>query len=377
MALDRTNPLESEDSRRRPARGKAGAQAGRTTSYPPSGSSHSSAAAGELKVEVEIGGNVEEVHTFGPGEVHVGRRSRNDITIDGKGLKVVSNYHLRFIVEGGQWCVDDRDSTNGTFLNQFRVETIKPLRDGDTIDLGSPLRSPGGSGSAVRLRVSLQNQAAAKGIEPVTIDSGPTKSMTTSSLAPPNSALEAAMGGKNGVIPAPSEEETRQPDLSATTGPHTILADLDDTDERPRVAEAPKESKVSLGGTMASPPLDVTAPADASSPAEEPEAPTSATVRSAEETTSSATVASADEGDGGAPKVPAERPTELRALLESIREKSRRLGEVGYRLDAHTDDLAAAIVERHAALGVADVPAGAEVIASISKQEQLEGTLAS
>lgn len=393
MALDRTNPLESEDSRRRPrpSRAKASELAGRTASHPSAGGAVSSAAAGELKIEVEIGGTVDQVHTFGPGEVHVGRRSRNDITIDGKGLKVVSNYHLRFVVEGGQWCVDDRDSTNGTFLNQVRVERIKPVRDGDTIDLGSPQRSGSSSGSPVRLRVSLPNQATSEEtVEPATMATGTTKTMSAASLAPPNSALAKAMGVEDGLVPPPLTEPLNEPlneplperDLSVTTGPVTISADLDDTDEAPRVSEFTKPSKVSLGRTMATPPDDEEAATESSGLDPQPEAPAkpiseSTTVPSAHSEPSRSSEPSGPSEESSAPKVPAARPTELRALLESIREKSRRLGEVSYRLDAHVDDLAAAVVERHAALGVSELPGGAEVVASISKHEQLEASLTS
>ncbi len=99
--------------------------------------------AGELSLSVEIGGEVISVQEFRPDEVTVGRRPRNDITIDGAGLKVVSGYHMRFAVRDGKWWVEDRKSTNGTFLNGLRVDAPRPVRSGDVVELGRPQKTSG------------------------------------------------------------------------------------------------------------------------------------------------------------------------------------------------------------------------------------------
>ena len=60
----------------------------------------------------------------------------------------VSREHARLSVEGGELCVEDLGSTNGTFINGRRLESGERARvtDGDELELG-----------AVRLRAELRN----------------------------------------------------------------------------------------------------------------------------------------------------------------------------------------------------------------------------
>jgi hypothetical protein len=63
----------------------------------------------------------------------VGRASDCDIVLSDVG---VSKHHAELILVGSQWQVDDRGSTNGTFVNGERVQT-HVLRSGDRIQIGS------------------------------------------------------------------------------------------------------------------------------------------------------------------------------------------------------------------------------------------------
>ena len=71
-----------------------------------------------------------------PGENLIGRNPECSIWVDAAG---VSRRHalLRLDTDGGAASIEDLGSTNGTFVNETRVETAAPLRDGDLVHLGS------------------------------------------------------------------------------------------------------------------------------------------------------------------------------------------------------------------------------------------------
>jgi pSer/pThr/pTyr-binding forkhead associated (FHA) protein len=66
-------------------------------------------------------------------ETHIGRAVENDIVITSKRA---SREHARIYREGRKWILGDRNSANGTYLNDERVLTPVDLRDGDSISIG-------------------------------------------------------------------------------------------------------------------------------------------------------------------------------------------------------------------------------------------------
>ena len=68
------------------------------------------------------------------GENVVGRSPDSDIWIDAAS---VSREHAQIVIAGGRATVEDRRSTNGTFVNGTRIETRHPLVDGTTVTFGS------------------------------------------------------------------------------------------------------------------------------------------------------------------------------------------------------------------------------------------------
>ena len=62
----------------------------------------------------------------------VGRRGSNHVVIDNA---AVSDSHARIFSRGGEFYVEDLDSTNGTFVNNKSVKTRR-LHDGDVIAIG-------------------------------------------------------------------------------------------------------------------------------------------------------------------------------------------------------------------------------------------------
>jgi two-component system, cell cycle response regulator len=62
----------------------------------------------------------------------VGRRPDLDVPIE---LDSVSRRHARFVKDGESWVIEDLGSTNGTYVNDERVEK-RQLRDGDIVRFG-------------------------------------------------------------------------------------------------------------------------------------------------------------------------------------------------------------------------------------------------
>lgn len=48
----------------------------------------------------------------------------------------VSSYHAKLFTEGGQWMIEDMESTNGTFVNGARVMGAQPIEQHSVISIG-------------------------------------------------------------------------------------------------------------------------------------------------------------------------------------------------------------------------------------------------
>jgi pSer/pThr/pTyr-binding forkhead associated (FHA) protein len=68
--------------------------------------------------------------------LRIGRGEGNDIQIDDVG---VSRRHAALVWAEERWCIEDRGSANGTWVNDERVPfgTPRPLRHGDRIRIGT------------------------------------------------------------------------------------------------------------------------------------------------------------------------------------------------------------------------------------------------
>lgn len=69
---------------------------------------------------VEQGPRSGMTFVLNPGVTTVGRHPDSDIFLDDV---TVSRHHCRFVVEGGELTVEDSGSTNGTYVNDSRVDS--------------------------------------------------------------------------------------------------------------------------------------------------------------------------------------------------------------------------------------------------------------
>jgi pSer/pThr/pTyr-binding forkhead associated (FHA) protein len=84
----------------------------------------------KLVVHVPDGKKIE--HICEDSETTIGRASSNTLTItDGS----VSEHHARVAKNGGTYVLDDVGSTNGSYVNGARIQSI-PLEDGDIVMFG-------------------------------------------------------------------------------------------------------------------------------------------------------------------------------------------------------------------------------------------------
>lgn len=65
--------------------------------------------------------------------VVVGRLQDCDICLSDANA---SRRHAAFVRDGGDWLIEDLDSTNGTYLNGRLLERPEPLRAGDIVEIG-------------------------------------------------------------------------------------------------------------------------------------------------------------------------------------------------------------------------------------------------
>src|SRR2546425_4480936 len=63
----------------------------------------------------------------------IGRTNGNDLIISGR---TVSRQHARLWFDNGRWYIQDKQSANGTSVNNMRISQPTPLNDGDVIHFG-------------------------------------------------------------------------------------------------------------------------------------------------------------------------------------------------------------------------------------------------
>ena len=87
-----------------------------------------------LTLALDTPGEAAQVFHFVDGDVIIGRDPDCECVLNDE---TVSARHARFAYHHSQWWVEDLRSTNGTFLNDARVDQPTVLRTGDILRLGA------------------------------------------------------------------------------------------------------------------------------------------------------------------------------------------------------------------------------------------------
>jgi len=83
-------------------------------------------------IDVRFGNEKVSTHALNKEVYVIGRHEDCDIHIDNLGI---SRTHARLLKEGEGFCIEDMNSSNGTFLNGEKVQK-QALRDGDQVVIG-------------------------------------------------------------------------------------------------------------------------------------------------------------------------------------------------------------------------------------------------
>lgn len=122
-------------------------------------------------------------------QVTIGRKMDNDVVIDNL---AVSGHHARVVEENGTYFVEDTGSTNGTFLNETKIEKQR-LQPGDQIRVGKHVLIYEDATSTAQIKPA----PAAVSDKDKTVLAPPLSDTRKSKLAAADDALP---GGKIGVL---------------------------------------------------------------------------------------------------------------------------------------------------------------------------------
>lgn len=84
-------------------------------------------------LRLRTGPNAGKIYTLRK-TLRVGRHPYNEISL---GDQMVSRYHCWIKLEEGSIVIEDLKSGNGTFVNDERVWTQRPLQTGDCVRIGA------------------------------------------------------------------------------------------------------------------------------------------------------------------------------------------------------------------------------------------------
>jgi len=85
-----------------------------------------------IRIGLKFKNNVLKEFESDQDQITIGRNSDNDLRIDSM---AVSGYHANLVNAGGQYYIEDLGSTNGTFVNEERIEK-HVLKENDEISIG-------------------------------------------------------------------------------------------------------------------------------------------------------------------------------------------------------------------------------------------------
>ena len=90
----------------------------------------------KIQIQILVGSAAGSVHVFSQPEITVGRHPESDVQFDPETDLQVSARHAILRTEENHWIVEDRNSSNGTFVNGHRITGPRRLSDTDQLRFG-------------------------------------------------------------------------------------------------------------------------------------------------------------------------------------------------------------------------------------------------
>jgi hypothetical protein len=154
----------------------------------------------------------EKSEKFTKPEIHLGRDPSCDAVFPSEKFPMVGRQHAVLRFHGATWFVEDLQSTNGTFVNQVRIQR-QQLVPGDTVRLGS---------DGPEIRVQFVDESYAPTIRPAGLAAAPVVTVSQrvvpspSDLPPTRPAEFAAPAGPQIAPTRPSEPPPTRPAVAPT-----------------------------------------------------------------------------------------------------------------------------------------------------------------
>ncbi len=91
-----------------------------------------------FQLKIQAGPDLGKIHyLYHKFETIIGRDEKSDIIIQDA---TVSRQHASLTLRGNEYVLSDLSSTNGTFVNDGKITTPSPLKEGDVISLGNKIK---------------------------------------------------------------------------------------------------------------------------------------------------------------------------------------------------------------------------------------------
>jgi hypothetical protein len=147
-------------------------------------------------------------------ELRFGREPGCDVVFPSEKFPMVGRQHAVLRSSGGGWSVEDLQSTNGTYVNQSRIQQRHQLAPGDTVRLGS---------DGPEIRVQFVDQSFAQTTRPAAQAAATAGSATTQmgstrpSELPPTRPAQPELTGRIPIPPTkPMEPGPTRPSVAPT-----------------------------------------------------------------------------------------------------------------------------------------------------------------
>ena len=166
-----------------------------------------------LSIEVDVDGAVRKYRFGEVTDITIGREDDNVISpiVDS-----ISRHHARIFFKDSSWFVKDLDSTNGSFLNDKKIEQEERLSNGDKLRFGK-----------ITATIALETQAELKSLPP-----------TANAPVVPEKFASAPAAPVPAPAPAPAAAPTPAPAAVVDDVPELPVDDVPEL--KPDAPEPPK-----------------------------------------------------------------------------------------------------------------------------------------